>query len=179
MKRIILDKESGFTLLEVIVAIMIFAVVFLGANSLYKRGVDSWSNIEENTCYHQSARYCFMRIIEEIRNYNADEIFVVEGGKGILLGEEGNMDCHIQLLEDDGSWTVYFDRRWSPRSPIASNIKDLKFTKKKIVVLGDKDYKLVEENKDWDLLKVEVVSGGADKEYKLETLILPGSNNTF
>ena len=89
-----LDKQKGFTLVELMVAMAIGSIIILGAGQLFLTTFQTFRKVDEVSRKQEAQIFIPQRIIEEVRQ--ADYIY---------LGNDG-VDIFLSLLADDYSIQV-------------------------------------------------------------------------
>lgn len=115
---------NGFTLVEILVAVTIFAIIGVGLYSALATGIITWRKGEVGSTIYQEARLALGRISVELRNsirYNDEKFNVFEGGVDSIkfatvlnTADPGEEDKEFEVCEV----SYYLDE--SPTSKIKS-----------------------------------------------------------
>ena len=123
-----MKKNKGLTLIELLMALTIFAIVAVAIYSVFSTGIISWRKGEIATALFREIRFGLDRISQEVRNqssYNglklvgqADELYLISI---IPFPEEGKSEYHRlarvrYFLEDEGenNLSLFREREWTP-----------------------------------------------------------------
>ncbi|UMZ73985.1 PilW family protein [Natranaerofaba carboxydovora] len=164
----IINNESGLTLVELIVTLLVFAITISITSLFLSTSMGNWSRINNAADSHQSARFALFHIVDLIKEFDKEDIFITSSGSNIYLGKEGDFDYRIYNLGQN----LYIRQYPASQYPFASNIKELTFSYNK-VVFNENDYFLVNTSDDWNLVKIELVTGKKNISYKLQTFVQP------
>ena len=141
-----MKKNKSLTLIELLMALTIFAVVAVAIYSVFSTGIISWRKGEIATALFREIRFGLDRISQEVRNqssYNglklvgqADELYLISI---IPFPEEGKSEYHRlarvrYFLEDEGenNLSLFREREWTPsmeidKMKLIHHIKSLDF----------------------------------------------------
>ena len=168
MRLTIINNESGLTLIELIVTLLVFTITISMTSLFLSTSMGNWSRVNNAADSHQSARFTLFHIVDLIKEYSKEDIFITSSGSNIYLGKEGDLDYRIYNLGQN----LYIRQYPASQYPFASNIKKLTFSYNN-VVFNENGYSLVNTSDGWNLVKVELVTGQENISYKLETFVQP------
>lgn len=81
-----MKNKKGFTIIELIIAIMIFAVVVSLAGSLFVSGFRNYNKVSERLTSQANTRFVMYDISKTLRNAKVDDIFIATGNTSITIG---------------------------------------------------------------------------------------------
>lgn len=154
-----LFTEKGMTLLEIMAVIFIFLTILFSTYTVFKVGISSWVLGNELMEINQNARYGLLQMVDSIRAAKKEDITLIS-------------NSHIRIGEQAGFRQYHTDLRNWHNSPIASNIKELNFSKVKTI--DNKREVVPFDSIQWDIIKIElIVEIEDDKNIDLLTYVKP------
>jgi len=150
--KIVVRKEEGFTLIELIVTLAILGIVIGVYSSLYYSGYKSFSSTQNSVDVEQNVRFA-MNYIVSLLEKGPSEVEIIDNGCGLsikkVLTDRGYRDYTI-TLEKPILYTRIKESDTDSRGSklqLAVNIYDFKVTKKpnsnmiNIQIIGQSDDK--------------------------------------
>ncbi|MPM04582.1 hypothetical protein SDC9_50860 [bioreactor metagenome] len=97
-----LHNKKGFTLIELIVAMMVFAILGGAIAGVLKAGLSSYGHISDDMYSETDARAALSLITVQIRQHDATGAITVDGGGTVLRLKSGSDG-------DSGGTLIWFD----------------------------------------------------------------------
>jgi len=153
----LLQNEKGFTLVEILVAMVILGLVFSSAFLIYERGIFYWYKGDQEIELQQSLRITLDRMSKDFRQANPETIQFVEfldsGDYKVLLEEERSEDGKLEVKQG----VILDDITYKRTETILRNTNPIAEKIEGVYVTYDKPNKLVNirlVGKSDDMLKV-------------------------
>lgn len=126
----VVKKEGGFTLIELIVTLAILGIVISVYSSLYYSGYKSFESTESSVEVEQNVRFAMNYIMSQL-NKGPDEVIILNGGKGLQINwkdSSANIVKSVIIKLDEKKHTLYLDD--NKGHELATKIYDFKVTQK-------------------------------------------------
>ncbi|AAM24493.1 MAG: hypothetical protein XD49_0211 [Caldanaerobacter subterraneus] len=126
----VVRKEEGFTLIELIVTLAILGVVLSIYSSLYYSGYMSFQSTENSVDVEQNVRFAMNYIIAQL-DKGPDEVVIINGGRGLEINwkdSNSNVVKSIIIKFDEKKHALYLDD--NKGHELATKIYDFKVTQK-------------------------------------------------
>ncbi|MGB9779464.1 PilW family protein [Caldanaerobacter sp.] len=126
----VVKKEGGFTLIELIVTLAILGIVLSVYSSLYYSGYKSFESTESSVEVEQNVRFAMNYIMSQL-NKGPDEVVILNGGKGLQINwkdSSANTVKSVIIKLDEKKHTLYLDD--NKGHELATKIYDFKVTQK-------------------------------------------------
>ncbi|MFZ5591858.1 MAG: PilW family protein [Bacillota bacterium] len=121
-------RQSAFTLVEVVIAMLVFTLVMGAAMLIYQHSLQSWSRTDSATTVQESLRLALDRMTRELRTATSIEKATVENGKTIIsfqtyISENNQLKLKtITYHHDPVSQQIYRAVGTGSPNPLADNI---------------------------------------------------------
>lgn len=129
-------RPSGFTFIELLVAMLIFSIVAISIYLSFNVGIHAWRKGEDGYKTRQGMRYLLSSISRELRNaVNSKEIAFSGGADGVSFCKAANGLFKVSYEFDSSKNEIYkvvwtykenFSAQPGTRSRLASGISDFK-----------------------------------------------------
>jgi prepilin-type N-terminal cleavage/methylation domain-containing protein len=148
--KMVVKKEGGFTLIELVVTLAILGIVLSVYSSLYYSGYKSFESTGSSVEVEQNVRFAMNYIMSQL-NQSPDEVVILNGGKGLELDwkdENNNIVKSLIIKLDEKKHALYLDD--NKGHELATKIYDFKVNKKgtsliNIYIKGQKNDKALNE----------------------------------
>ncbi|MGD0152185.1 MAG: prepilin-type N-terminal cleavage/methylation domain-containing protein [Thermacetogeniaceae bacterium] len=117
-------KKSGFSLVEVIVALTIYGFVLMMLSVMLVRGYTSYAMVSQQVDVQESLRIAMDKMSNGIRRAQAGKVLIAANGHQITFTDGQGKAGGYRLDSVNRQIEQKFESKWLP---VASNISDLSF----------------------------------------------------